>query len=236
MRALQIETPKERPILFSGPMVQAILAGRKTQTRRVMRMQPTWDPLREVWTYEDRRGVSRWSGPTGPAACALHHGLLPSCPYGQPGDRLWVKETWGLHRYGDFTCWQRDSIRGRTEDDLRCSWEVAYRADAETVYDHWRPSIHMPRWASRILLEVTEVRVQRLTDINEEDARAEGIHRISHGREGDCYHHERAEAHPKNWLYADDAFRALWDSINAKRGHAWETNPWVWAVSFRREP
>lgn len=209
---------RERPILFSGEMVRAILEGRKTQTRRVISPQPAWDAVREEWTYEDRRGVSRWSGPMGPAACSLHYGLLPSCPYGAPGDRLWVRET---HAIVPATAYRQSTGVRQIEDPSDPDMAAIYREGWErSPPSRWRPSIYMPRWASRLLLEVEEVRVERLQAITEEDARAEGV--------------QPAETTDGDLSFAL-GFADLWDSINGKRpGCAWSENPWVWAVSFRR--
>lgn len=177
--------PRERPILFSGPMVRAILAGTKTQTRRVVKVEPG----------------------------KLDVGENPACPYGVPGgSRLWVRETW----YDDNATRDAEPIP-TSHDDF-----IHYRADGEAHdqfeeldgFLRWRPSIFMPRWASRITLEVTEVRVERLQEITEADAWAEGI-----------------AAHVVRPIHD---YAALWDSLNAKRGFGWDTNPWVWVVSFRR--
>lgn len=215
-------TVTDRPILFSGPMIRAILDGQKTQTRRVVKNQPAdaegcegqvAGPVcldMEPWTH-----FFRWLLPSGISA-----GFL--CPYGQPGDRLWVRETWGLHGRGDYTWWCRDSIKGRTADDLLCSYELAYAADATSEYDHWRPSIHMPRWASRLTLEVTSVRVERLQDITEDDARAEGA----------AAEPSEALADSPVGLSAREAFADLWSSINGSE--SWASNPWVWVVNFKR--
>lgn len=207
----------ERPILFSGETVRAILDGRKTQTRRVV-ILPGSDrgPL-----YQP---TQRANGMWGDSHC------LPfRCPYGQPGDRLWVRETWGLHGYGNFTYWNRDSIKGRTADDLLASWELAYAADAESVYDHWRPSTHMPRWASRLTLEVTGVRVERLQAISEADAMAEGV------RSQGAHVVISAETGIERALSGTHrgAFACLWDSIYAARGLGWAVDPWVWVVGYR---
>jgi len=171
---------RERPILFKGPMVRAILDGTKTQTRRVVKF-------------------SSWPEDPG-----------KRCPYGDVGDRLWVRETF------------------RPETD----GETAYRADFqgwEADGTDWKPSIFMPRGSSRIELEVTEIRALRLQDISEEDAAAEGAmtwwNGLSQEEQFGMYDGGRGPI---------AAFRMLWDSINAKRGVGWDTNPWVWAVSFRR--
>jgi hypothetical protein len=224
---------KECPILFSAPMVRAILEGRKTQTRRVLRVQPT-DAT--CWTGVD--GCGYW--PADDAGEAI------KSPYGVPGDRLWVRETW----------------TGTFHID---SFHVAYAADgsekfvdAPTAYilpkaalkpSNWVTPLFMPRWASRITLELVEVRVQRLQDISEDDARAEGIHKWTYvdcdgdpRLDGALYHgtgYHWDKAHPTDqydngYASAVFAFRNLWDSINASRGFGWDTNPWVWALTFRR--
>lgn len=208
---------RERPILFSGPMIRAILEGRKTQTRRVVNW-PEWASkesdrqdfacrFREAsWLglFKDGRPVKRFS-----------------CRYGVAGDRLWVRETW---------CPDMGSARsmgkGKPFDTSRA--RIFFRADGEGVGAvRWRPSIHMPRWASRLTLEITEVRVQRLQDISEEDAKAEGCDQFYRA---DFEADEDTEVH----VSARDEFSTLWDSINAKRDSDWDSNPWVWAISFRR--
>lgn len=195
-------TTKEHPILFSGPLIRAILSGKKTQTRRLLR----WD------------GVQRAEPcPVGPAvnwSLTSYGGSLRvvRCPYGQPGDRLWVRETWT--RIGNDP----------GADHYRAS---ASPADLEWITGQgvrWTPSIHMPRRASRISLEVIEVRVQRIQDITEEDARAEGIHEHPLGR----------AALDANGTHKG-AFLAVWEAINGARpGGSIGENPWVWAVSFKR--
>ena len=173
---------KERPILFNGPMVRAILDGRKTQTRRVVKPQPETKPHNGV----DDKWFSEYSD-------IKNLGFLKhTCPFGQPGDRLWVREA--------FTEYPQKGLLYKADG---CNKKLG-------VWWGWRPSIHMPRRASRIKLEVTDVRVERLQNISEEDIYAEGIDTNSHD------------------------FMELWDSINAKRGHGWDANPFVWVVEFRR--
>ena len=186
---------KERPIIFSGPMVRAILEGRKTQTRRVVKPQHDcrYDGLAPAREYLGRKHLGSWGAYFGWA-------FVP-CPYGQPGDQLWVREAWGYD----------------------CDRNLVFRADGELAeVNRWRPSIHMPSWASRITLEVTDVRVERVQDISDLDALAEGIQVIG-----------RTEVNDLSRGKFRHAFRALWDSINAKRGHGWDKNPWVWVVQFR---
>lgn len=204
---------KERPILFSAPMIRAILRAEnpKTQTRRILLPSDIPTGVRTL----------RWENQT---AEELSH--VARCKYGQPGDRLWVREK---HVLLDRDGWidpakPRDAmISGRRNGVGYADWEHdpdSERCRKELGYK-WRPSIHMPRWASRILLEITEVRVQRLQDITREDAIAEGIDPDATGN------HEVANR------TSVENFSVLWDSINAKRV-PWTSNPWVWALTFKR--
>jgi hypothetical protein len=194
----------EKPILFSGEMVRAILDGRKTQTRRVVKPQPP----------------DGWGGKSSKIALATH------CPYGQPGMTLWVRETWASHFHMDDTKPSEFSIGAQM-------LPVWYRAtdDNSTWRERgkWRPSIFMPRWATRITLQVTGVRVERVQDISEADAVAEGIERK--GEIWKCC--EYAGAHCYGTNDPTVSFSKLWDSINGARpGCAWSDNPWVWVVEF----
>jgi hypothetical protein len=186
---------KERPILFSGPMVRAILDGTKTQTRRVVKnLNPTFVA----------------SSPTGEQIANSAR-----CPYGQPGDRLWVREAF---------------IDTRVPENPARDLGVIYAADCPPgtpagVKGGWSPSIHMPRWASRITLELTGVRVQRLQAITAQDAIDEGIPSRGIDRDGPNI--------ASGLVYLSD-FETLWDSLNEKRGYGWDTNPWVWALTFKR--
>lgn len=228
---------KERPILFSGPMVRAILEGRKTVTRRAIKLQPDV-PVTDA--------IPRRDYPHGPATIDWYwrprhghlngvpsHGWYFKCPYGQPGDRLWVRESFAdlrgtgiehrpdpaglLSRYA----FAADSPPGSLSDETRKDFGVK-----------WKPSIHMPRIACRILLKITAVRVERLQDISDDQAIAEGI--------------ERDSANPTLWrrgqLHGDQnivqmtgfpklAFRSIWEAI---KGHeSWAANPWVWVIEFK---
>ena len=180
---------KERPILFSAPMVRAILDGRKTQTRRIVKQKHL--PFLENITGNFLDG--KWD--------------QRPFPYGKPGDRLWVRETFCYH------------------DDLAM---YLYKADDVTCCK-WKPSIHMPRIASRILLEVVNVRVERLNDISEEDAIAEGINLpspyVGIGMDG-----EVIESETISWM-PSDYYKELWESINGPG--SWDLNPWVWVVEFK---
>lgn len=226
---------KEHPILFSDEMVRAILEGRKTQTRRVVKPQPyiTTRAGTEAWQWDHgpKGGYTTWRTDLSPLTfTGMAIERRPS-PYGKPGDRLWVRETWGVvDEYGSTKLPMFEYTNGRGE--LYKTVRLYHRADGERTDTLWRPSIHMPRWASRLTLEIVSVRVERLQEISEADCIAEGIIKLpatgravlSHGAQyfGDC------------WNTCREAYRALWDSINAKRGFGWDTNPWVWAIEFRR--
>lgn len=197
---VQVEV-KERPIIFSGPMVKAILEGRKTQTRRVAKV--TSDGCKPGFITPVAGFV--------PRSLAEH---VSYCPYGWVDDRLWVRETWAPHDAGVLANEERE--------------HVYYRADDETKYETdgaWRSPIHMPRWASRITIEIINVRVERLQEISEADIRAEGIDEAFCEALGETAHRDPdlVEA----WAHG-------WDSINAKRGYSWESNPWVWAITFKK--
>lgn len=239
-----VTAPRERPILFSAPMVRAILAGTKTQTRRLIKpvgndegfvLQDYGDgfwPYRsedgESGFYRDRNGYDTEE--------------RIKCPYGRPGDRIWVKETWQYYDWTDdgepciryaadnATAWPETGTEEWGEK-LQDVWEALsmnenYAIDMAARDRRWRPSIHMPRWASRITLEVTGVKVERLQDISEADAMAEGIVNAGDGNGyqlADTSHYAGT---------ADESYASLWESINGPG--SWDANPWVWCVSFTR--
>lgn len=216
----------ERPILFSASMVRAILDGSKTQTRRVVRKQFVDDAIvaevpattPEGWQVSGHSGLW-WDDAGGCYDDAVR------CPYGMPGDRLWVRETWGLHAYGDDSDWLKGSCTDLDLDDHL----ITYRADWGPMQEscHWRPSIHMPRRASRITLEITRVRVERLQEISEADARAEGARECDpiSGR-------EVLLAGPSQRGSYVLHYRDIWEQINGPE--SWAANPWVWVIEFKK--
>ena len=209
---------KERPILFSGPMVNAIREGRKTQTRRIVK------PQREEY---DNLG-------DGESLYDFQTGKSITCPYGKPGDQLWVREAWRtgkkLDEHSGSKIEELANAAGYVGDRPKCS--LKYEADGHhrewcaddiTEFGDWgryRHARFMPRWASRITLEITDVRVERLNDISEEDAMAEGCEPVL----WDCN-----DNHTTDYIYG---FSELWESINGKG--SWDKNPWVWVVAFKR--
>lgn len=227
----------ERPIIFNGDMVRAILRGEKTQTRRPVKPQPATGCIYSIngahnaaLHLTDAGCQVRYIPPTGRSK---DHLLL--CPFGQPGDRLWVRETWRLADpdgddavsedvYGPYAPF----VGGNGSRKIR--WRVIYRATSPESHPKygkalWTPSIHMPRWASRITLEIIDVRVERVQDINESEAQAEGV--------------RPAFSHPGlDGVVSQPSYRwgfwRLWDKLYAERGLGWDVNPWVWAITFRR--
>jgi len=194
---------RERPIIMHAESVRAILAGRKTQTRRVVTPQPVG--LTSPW-----RGANLSVG-----------GRDHRCPYGAPGERLWCRETWMCDEYG-----RRHQSAGM----------VHYRADAESM-GAWRSPLFMPRWASRLTLEVVDVRVERVWDITPLDAYAEGCgcdECVVCNGTGDYDGAACGECDGEGRIRERANYRRLWDALNAKRGYPWASGPWVWVVEFRR--
>ncbi|MDM0003933.1 hypothetical protein QTI51_03880 [Variovorax sp. J22G73] len=199
---------KERPILFSAPMVRALLDGTKTQTRRMVK------PPRGYRWLDLAAGTMVNTG-----GHKMHRSDLTT-PYGQPGDRLWVREAWATHAFLDDVAPRKLTTAS-----------VHYSADGTIQTGKGRPSIHMPRKYSRIDLEVTGVRVERLQDISASDAKAEGIEGQSahgpwrnYGRDGYWFPEGKDTAPVLS-------YRSLWDQINGP--DSWAANPWVWVVEFR---
>lgn len=240
---------KERPIIFNAEMVRAILDGRKTQTRRVMAVQPESNQfgLFRISASTKCSDVGKYHWAESNATGTHQRSTIFSCPFGAVGDRLWVRETWSdvnlegtpavaYRADGDVYSLMNDKLLLDDEgafnyDDPRIAkyhFAAWYSDLVGGVEGNWRPSIHMPRWASRILLEITGVRVERLNDISEEDARAEGI------VDGGCLN--CGEPEPCNCLNPEpdavDSFAALWMEIYGES--SWNDNPWVWVVEFQR--
>lgn len=225
---------RERPIIFSAPMVRAILDGRKTQTRRVAKEFAGRDDLDLI--------LRRFPHQNG-------------CPYGAPGDLLWLREAFS----GPWCMEAQGGMAATPPSKWGATSRIWYWADGSPTHGDWtrpRPSIHMPRWASRITLEIESVRVERLQDISEADAEAEGCEAnpypgpwwqgyrdVGNGR---LIHQQSIGETPPDWMIepkrmhdhkhldmsAVDAYRALWFQINGL--DSWKANPWVWVVSFRR--
>lgn len=213
---------KERPILFSGAMVRAIQTGSKTQTRRMVKPQPTRSlPHTEPfpggdasWTIHHPLGWRWRTGFTADEGGGVPELLRNYCPYGVAGDKLWVRESFCENYFGDAQTWTQKHA-------YMAEWD---RAAADLVpQPRWTPSIHMPRACSRITLEVTGVRVERLQDITEVDAKAEGV-----TLGAPCVSAKPGTEHIRE-------FYALWETINGERpGCSWAENPWVWVVEFKR--
>lgn len=223
---------KERPILFSAPMVRAILSGQKTQTRRAIRKQFSLDaePAEVPATSPEGWQISGHSGLWWDDAGACIDDAI-KCPYGQPGDWLWVRETWQgpLLDSEEHESQFRDDGPDAFKKPEFCAYRATENLDAIDADGNdlgWRPSIHMPRWASRILLEVTDVRVERLADISKDDAMAEGIVIQPDGGFG------LADSAHYNFADPTNSYCSLWESING--AGSWFANPWVWVVEFKR--
>ncbi|HFF0126533.1 TPA: morphogenetic protein [Klebsiella pneumoniae] len=196
---------KERGMIFNGEMVRAILDGRKTQTRRIMAPQPADDIERCIFPNPEAIG---WK-----SSLRHKHGSTTAhfCHYGKPGDRIWVRETWARYNIDQN------------------SHDIAYRATTPADWPEegrWRPSVHMPRWASRILLEITDVRVERLNAISQENAQAEGME-LTGWRPTYSDPDSGGEV-----MTPYDNFAELWSSIYGDE--SWKANPWVWVIEFKR--
>ena len=208
-------------------MVRALREGRKTVTRRVVKPQPTGpNPPGQTYDFRNKRG--QWIGALD--AVTGQNSVSDQCPYGAPGDRLYVREAW---QYADWTeddgipliryradgaeRWAR-SIPDEWQDRVMDTWATLsepsnYDIDGRAADRRWRPGIHQPRWAARLTLDVVSVAVERVQDITESDALAEGVGSDTYSLRGD--------------------FARLWNSLNASRGYGWDSNPYVWRVEFR---
>ncbi|MCU8627710.1 hypothetical protein OE188_11235 [Klebsiella pneumoniae] len=196
----------ERGMIFNAEMVRALLDGRKTQTRRPIKWKQT--RFTEIGEREDG---SKWPwSEDAEHACDFWH----PCPFGAVGDRIWVREAFRVHsRATDVATlvYKASERNSWTEQTRRVPVAVCNKP---ATPEKWTPSLHMPRWASRILLEITGVRVERLRSMSQDDARAEGVIAASGPME------------------AGLAFRELWDSIYGEE--SWKANPWVWVIEFKR--
>lgn len=239
---------RERPIIFNADMVRAVLDGKKTQTRRIMREQP------EVIQKEDEFGKPGfWIPFNAGKTMVRNEDMYIACPFGLKGDRLWVRETWAdvNHDGCPAVAYRADGeVRDLNEDDgeeddpnLEKYWFANWYPDLISGTEgRWTPSIHMPRWASRITLEITGVRVERLNSISEADAKAEGLAEIT--KDGSLFKFgiPDRDGYPgtddKGWPWTEwernpvNAYCKLWQSIYG--ADSWQANPWVWVVEFKR--
>ncbi len=227
---------KDKPIIFAAESVRAILAGRKTQTRRVVKWKPREDGLNlefsglEAGCYSSNNPNSGYVlRSRGEGSCWNDRTWPAYPPHGGVGSKVWVKESWSHDAPDIETC------RSAHEDAMGSSGSSTYgpyyratEVSPDTL--RWMTPLYMPRWASRITLEVTEVRVQRLTDISQDDARAEGV---EFGTMQDAI--VNGVLGRVAFFNARDAFAYRWQAINGKTA-PWSTSPWVWCISFRRIP
>ncbi|HHS9697052.1 TPA: hypothetical protein ACTW7C_001715 [Klebsiella pneumoniae] len=245
---------KERGMIFNGEMVRAILDGRKTQTRRIIKPQP------EATLSGSLSG--KWlSRPLNGLLLPKIEDIAIHCPFGVVGDRIWVRETWS-----DVNLDGAPAVAYRADDEVYDLMENKSLLDEDGAFNYqdtrvskyqfaawhsdlisgiegnWRPSIHMPRWASRIMLEITDVRVERLNSINEHDAIAEGLAEISKDWRTYKYGVPDRDGYPgtddcgwpwHEWeCYPISAYSKLWESIYG--ADSWQANPWVWVIEFKR--
>lgn len=212
---------KERPILMSGSMVRAIIEGRKTQTRRLAK-HPLAMAAKRIHSYHGQTEFD--------CVLADETGGIIHCPYGVPGDRLWVRETWCAWDTNDEEQ-EANEVAGNVAHLVEIGigrWHITYRADPRRHAEKWRPSIFMPRWASRITLEIEAVRVERLIEITREDCIAEGVSVVGNPPKWGVEGSGRCLC----WMQPEGAYRELWESINGLG--SWDANPWVWVIQFRR--
>ena len=210
---------RELPMLLNGEMVRATIAGTKTQTRRPVKAPVLQGHPEYLWKIHCEDGIWHFDTTNYPRVAG---GFTLRNPLGVPGDLLYVRETW---------------LKQPDPDPELGGFEIRYRAtdsvDAE-MYGGWRPSIHMPKWAARLWVRNTGVRVERIQDITEEDAEAEGIYNANECHEWWC---DGVGFHPDQPCHCGDSsptevFAKLWDSIYAKRGMGWDANPWVWVTEY----
>ena len=232
---------KERPILFNGEMVRAILEGRKTMTRRIVKPQPTKEDytlMRNIESSNTKdKGLFFWGKFENYRLVGRDH-VHFKCPFGEIGDRLWVRETFSDPSGEGYPIYYRA--------DALWHWDESEAGGPVTLTEKdftWKPSIFMPRWASRINLEITKVRVERLNDISEEDSISEGIFEYegiigvtcaggTHREINGIKYFLDADCGDKGYDEAYTAFRKLWESINGVG--SWEQNPFVWVIEFKK--
>jgi hypothetical protein len=204
-----MQEQKEKPILFNTEMVKAVLSGRKTQTRRVIKPQPPsktsngtpFDSFQET-TLPVSEGYDLTAYMDNPL-------YIGKCPYGQVGDRLWVRETW-------------QSDKDKTKFIYKADYSEFFTCDNDILFG-WKPSIHMLRRASRINLEIVDIGIERVQDIDDEDSIKEGA----------LFLNDPSSSAIWGRGFGRACFRTLWESINEKRGYGWDVNPWVWVVEFK---
>jgi hypothetical protein len=222
--AVQAEV-KERPIIFGADSVKSIFAGHKTQTRRVMKPQAEFrsvdfgigpDRWQKVWMFDPGPKVDFRLSIGDPR-------VLNYCPYGEVGGHLWVREAWGdvTGAFQSHECEDPQVWAYRADEAVHNSNAfLEHMSDSGIVCNRWRSPIFMPRWMSRLTLEITNVRVERLKEITEGDVEAEGVRPSNPACGVTC---------------ARDLFKQVWDWLNAKRGFGWDKNPWVWVIEFKRK-
>lgn len=217
---------KERPIIFSGEMVKAILDGKKTMTRRAVKTQPR-DECTEIATSACFGHVEYRSTSEDRQTQSILAKI--KCPYGKIGDRLWVRET--HHVVGGTADYEIEEIKQGLQDIKNFA---SYKADGygNPCDGGWASPMFMPRWASRILLEITDIRVERLNDISEADCEKEGFRFYPLSRI--CFK-PCSTKHPSG--HGSNNYKSIfgeyWDTLNAKKGYPWSSNPWVWVVEFK---
>lgn len=221
---------KERPIIFSGPMVRAILSGRKSQTRRIIKPQPSENCTGFSPAISGEHWIEQL--PVKVPAGMLHprHGAVDTtisgnslrCPYAPVGARIWVREAYLVRGAGKIPVYKADL-------------SAVDAAGFGAMYGGWKRSMYMPRWASRIMLEIIKIRVERVQELRETDAVAEGIEPDGPVNRDDltsCWRNYDPHETAAYWNSPRDSFHSLWSAING--ADSWNANPWVWVLEFRR--
>lgn len=220
---------KERPILFSTEMVCAILDGRKTQTRRVLKPQPPSQVRYDGVGLDDDDQDTHYFERIDRDGDGMEDYIeIGRCPYGKPGDRLWVREKWQVRDATSYYTYADMKLHRTNHLDCRKIFE---KNQPPEIFPAWRPSIYMPRWAARIMLEIVSVRVERVQGISDNDAECEGIELW---QETFFREYDKPDSNPGWTRDPRYSFQTLWTMINAKRGYGWDANPWVWVIIFKR--